>query len=500
MALEQNNEQQYREVVDKYHDPVAYYQMTTRDYVLRPDSEDLLGEITITLPPVAEAKGRFYSIFAKYADMENPVWIVDKGDSENWEGRIELYATGQGCLLYSDGIRWCLRTFADIETGSSPRGSYTQAAGISGEITAGRFRAEGCKVDTGSAPTATGVHAQGIAYASEFAAVINAAYCEAIAKDGSSVETIMRGLMVAADSEGTPTLIQSMYGAHIRVKTSVQPAGAYRCLVLEHEEFGGHRLLDEYIKILDTTFNAGDVTATYGLRMLTVGTITNGIAIDSPVVNGMTILGTDTITNLGISLTGVFDVAGIQVGLDGTPLVAQAGAPMFESWVDTGLAAGTYNANEMHLVQSAAIQTGYVKTLRVHATSNVKTGGSFNAVYAKLDYQTDGYPWGDCAPVSSELVMPNNAAIPRGLFTCAELQIIGGAASAFGGGGPLSFLHCKASGTKAFVEDEAYLIDLDDMVIGDDHIVRTNTTTSTHGIRILIDGVRYDILCSAAHA
>ena len=36
MGLEQNNEQHYREVVDKFANPFVDYQMTTRDYVLRP--------------------------------------------------------------------------------------------------------------------------------------------------------------------------------------------------------------------------------------------------------------------------------------------------------------------------------------------------------------------------------------------------------------------------------------------------------------------------------
>ena len=40
MGLEQNNEQHYREVVDKYVNPNANYQMTTRDYVGRPSADE----------------------------------------------------------------------------------------------------------------------------------------------------------------------------------------------------------------------------------------------------------------------------------------------------------------------------------------------------------------------------------------------------------------------------------------------------------------------------
>jgi len=486
MGLEQNNEQHYREVVDKYHDPFASYVMTTRDYVLRPYT--VAAPITITLPPVSEAKGRFYSIRARACTMANTITIQDQDESEGWEGDIVLYATGQGCLIYSDGLSWMLRTFADIEVVASVRGQYNMAAAeITGsEAVAGRFRGEARSTVITDLVDAIGVHAQGIVYGDLFGRTVNALYAEAIAKDGSTVTTL-RGAMIACDAEGTPAAITTMYGAHIRCKTNVQPT-TYRGLLIEHEQFGGlHALMHEYIKIIDSVFDAVDTCASYGLRMLTTGIITTGISLESPMATG-------------IQLINSYSSAGIAVGREGTELVVQAAAPLIEVHGTSTLTTGTYDAVEIRFTQTAAIQTGYVKALRVHAVSDVKTPGSFNAGYFKLDYVTDGYPWGDCAPISSELVMPNNAAIPRGLFTAAELQIAGGALSAFGGGGPLSFIHCNMIGTVAFVDANAYFVDFGGLTIGDANMVRTNTTTATHGIRILIDGVRYDLLCSAAHA
>ena len=351
MGLEQNNEQHYREVVDKYANPFVDYQMTTRDYILRPYT---VGEaITITLPPVAEAKGRFYSIVA--GDITGAFYItVQNGDdSEGWEGDMTLSASGQAMTLYSDGRRWMLRTFNKITV------------------------------------------------------------------DG------------------------------------------------------------------------------YSHNAITVGPAETGVSLDGVMTTGISFEGAMT---TGIQLINSYSSAGIAVGREGTELVVQAAAPLIEVHGTSALTTGTYDAVEIRFTQTAAIQTGYVKALRVHAVSDVKTPGSFNAGYFKLDYVTDGYPWGDCAPISSELVMPNNAAIPRGLFTAAELQIAGGAASAFGGGGPLSFIHCNMIGTVAFVDANAYFVDFGGLTIGDANMVRTNTTTATHGIRILIDGVRYDLLCSAAHA
>lgn len=106
MGLEQNNEQHYREVVDKFVDPIVDYEMTPYDYVVRPSADGESGPITITLPHVAEAKGRFYSIVCRNADGTNTVTIQDRDDSECWLGDIVFDGKCDKALLYSDGICW----------------------------------------------------------------------------------------------------------------------------------------------------------------------------------------------------------------------------------------------------------------------------------------------------------------------------------------------------------------------------------------------------------
>ena len=94
-------------VVDKYHAPNADYQMTTRDYVMRPSADPTSGPIVITIPPVSEARGRFYSIVARDADGTNTITIEDfKDDSECWAGDIVLNGKCDEVLLYSDGMKW----------------------------------------------------------------------------------------------------------------------------------------------------------------------------------------------------------------------------------------------------------------------------------------------------------------------------------------------------------------------------------------------------------
>lgn len=114
MGLEHNNEQQYREVVDKYHDPSADYEMSTRDYQLRPSADAVSGPITITLPPVAEAKGRFYSIVVRDADAVNTITVTDDDDSECWLGDVVLNGKCDRLLMYSDGLIW--HPLAALET------------------------------------------------------------------------------------------------------------------------------------------------------------------------------------------------------------------------------------------------------------------------------------------------------------------------------------------------------------------------------------------------
>jgi hypothetical protein len=117
--LEDRFAQHDKEIVDKFHDPAADYQMTTRDYVLRPEADGDVGPIVITLPPVAEAKGRWYSIIARNADPVNTITIQDKDDSECWMGDIVFNGKCDRMLFYSDGLSWHPNLGAGVWPGAS---------------------------------------------------------------------------------------------------------------------------------------------------------------------------------------------------------------------------------------------------------------------------------------------------------------------------------------------------------------------------------------------
>lgn len=105
MGLEQFFSQQYRECPDKYAAPTTNYQMTTNDYVVRPAPAPA-GTLTVTLPPVAEAKGRWYSIMARTLASGATIVVADKDDSEGWCGDITLDSATDRVLAYSDGLAW----------------------------------------------------------------------------------------------------------------------------------------------------------------------------------------------------------------------------------------------------------------------------------------------------------------------------------------------------------------------------------------------------------
>jgi len=106
MGLEDRGAQHDKVIVDKYVNPNVSYQMTTRDYVVRPSADGDSGAIILILPPVAEAKGRWYSIICRNADAVNTITVSDKNDSECWSGDVVLNGKCDKLLCYSDGLAW----------------------------------------------------------------------------------------------------------------------------------------------------------------------------------------------------------------------------------------------------------------------------------------------------------------------------------------------------------------------------------------------------------
>lgn len=125
--LEDRFAQHDKIVVDKFIDPNATVVMTTRDYVVRPSADPTSGPISVVLPPVSDAKGRFYSIIARNADPVNTITIMDRDDSECWIGDIVMNGKCDRLLFYSDGLAWI--PVGGISMGGWPGTTTTKVPG-----------------------------------------------------------------------------------------------------------------------------------------------------------------------------------------------------------------------------------------------------------------------------------------------------------------------------------------------------------------------------------
>ena len=118
---------------DKFVNPIVDYQLNTWDQVVRPSADAGSGPITITLPPVAEAKGRKYYIIARNADAVNTITIADDNDSECWIGDIVMNGKCDRVTLESDGLAW----YPTGNVGDWPGAATTAPPGTLAPTTAG---------------------------------------------------------------------------------------------------------------------------------------------------------------------------------------------------------------------------------------------------------------------------------------------------------------------------------------------------------------------------
>ena len=105
----------------------AAYQMRVFDKVIRVLADGVSGAFAVTLPPVAEAAGNFYSIVCRGADAVNAITLQDKDDSECWAGDITLNGRCDSVLLYSDGLKWHVLASVLTFTGTT---SATSTSGV----------------------------------------------------------------------------------------------------------------------------------------------------------------------------------------------------------------------------------------------------------------------------------------------------------------------------------------------------------------------------------
>ena len=106
MSLEERGAQHDKIPGDKMINPIVDFAMRTWDYIVRPSADGASGPITLTLPRVAEARGRRYYFVCRNADGVNTVTITDDNDSECWLADIVFDGKCDRIILESDGMCW----------------------------------------------------------------------------------------------------------------------------------------------------------------------------------------------------------------------------------------------------------------------------------------------------------------------------------------------------------------------------------------------------------
>ena len=185
----------------------------------------------------------------------------------------------------------------------------------------------------------------------------------------------------------------------------------------------------------------------------------------------------------------------LSIGLTGAKKTLVTGVPEIAVWSTSALTSGTQDVVKIDFTQTAAQQTGYIKGIRCTMTSDVKTPGSFNAIKGIVDFSTNGYAWGDAAPLASELTMPNSVA-SHGTYYGMDMQISIGASSNWESAGPCAFIKFGLLGTPLEFEEEGYLFHLTGFgaaTAGEIFDVCTADAAS-HALKILINTTPYYIM------
>ena len=165
-------------------------------------------------------------------------------------------------------------------------------------------------------------------------------------------------------------------------------------------------------------------------------------------------------------------------------------------YFQSALVAGTLDLIKIDFTQTVAVGSGYIKGIRVTMNADVKTPGSFNGIKGIIDYKDNGYAYGDCAPLSSELILPDSS-FGQGQYAGIETQIGVGSSSNFGGtGAPVAFIRMKVYGTVLNFEEKGYLFDIKGIgaATAGEIFDTCTAAASSHALKILIGTTPYYIM------
>ena len=254
-------------------------------------------------------------------------------------------------------------------------------------------------------------------------------------------------------------------------------------------------------------FKCSTGTFTRGINL--GGTLTTGITIGA-CTTGFTITGTTTTaislagaTTTGISITGATQL-GIGLGSSGTPLsysTVTYKALAIYSTCDTTNASTSFEPVLFNTVMTGAGQVG--GRVKANMSTNVILGGWANAFKGQVECNTNGRCTGLLSAVCAELVLPaSNVSAVSGNYAPVESELncptnhVSSAYTAFmfmgTGGNATAIAAWNAAGCLFILNGFTAATSATNV------FHTTGTVSATHGLRIRIDGVAYDILLKAS--
>jgi len=121
MTIERNPIDDQMPATHHFEAVTADITLNIRDQIVRVVANPANGAVVVTLPSVAKAQGKFFSIMATDADAHNTVTVQDQDDSTDWND-ITFDCPLERVLLYSDGQIWyiCDRDFGNAYATQTP--------------------------------------------------------------------------------------------------------------------------------------------------------------------------------------------------------------------------------------------------------------------------------------------------------------------------------------------------------------------------------------------
>jgi hypothetical protein len=320
----------------------------------------------------------------------------------------------------------------------------------------------------------------------------------------------------------------SLYGAagHLRVKTNMaagvhaglygyfeqsgtvtlSSSGSFNAAANLGVEGGASLTVDSGVNLAGCIISSvvnGSATINgnfYGLMIRKASSMTDwsvGINIENSTVGIDT--GDDCTTGIdvgdaptGISFTGTYSTAALQLGTSGSKmnLAAQPDHAIDINTTSPSVDAAN-SVRPIHMISEMTGIGGVGGRAEFEMTTNVALGGWSNAVKAFANYQASGKTTGLGSAMLAELTL--SAGTSDGNYAPMECEInIPSGASL---GTKTKFMHLSVQGADVTnMDDSGYLFSLNGLTIGSSKMIQANTDQPTHAIRIDVDGTDYFLL------